>query len=121
MNLNHSSFSVNSFRLFLVKDFLNAAECEHLASALKKQLDEDETASTNQNCDFFSDKLPLLQEIDERLCKLVAIDSSYAEPLLGHYCDAKGSQANVDLHDLPSTIKSDSLRGSRAYAPTIVI
>ena len=118
---NAEKFESESLELFLVKDFLNTAECEYLASALKKQLDADETASTNQNCAIFSDKHPLFQEIDERLCKLVAIDPSYAEPLHGHYCDAKGSQANVDLHDLPSTVNSDNLRGHRAYAVTLYL
>ena len=100
---------------------MNNEECDYLVSALKEQLDEDESISINQNCDFFSDQHPLFQEIDERLCKLVAIDSSYAEPLHGHYCDAKGSQASVDLHDLPSTINSDTLRGHRAYAVTLYL
>ena len=118
---NAEKFESESLELFLVKGFLNTAECEYLASALKEQLDEDETASTNQNCDFFSDKHPLFQEIDERLCKLVAIDPSYAEPLHGHYCDANESQASIDLHDLPSTVNSDNLRGHRAYAVTLYL
>lgn len=118
---NAEKFESESLELFLVKDFLNTSECEYLASALKKQLEEDETASTNQNCDSFSDKHPLFQEIDERLCKLVAIDPSYAEPLHGHYCDANESQASIDLHDLPSTVNSDNLRGHRAYAVTLYL
>ena len=95
---NAEKFESESLALFLVKGFLNTAECEYLASALKKEPHEDDTDSTNQNCDFFSGQHPLFQEIDERLCKLVGIDSSYAEPLHGHYCDAKASQANIDLH-----------------------
>jgi prolyl 4-hydroxylase len=118
---NAEKFESESLELFLVKDFLNTAECEYLASALIEQLDEDEAASTNQNCDSFSDKHPLFQEIDERLCKLVAIDSSYAEPLHGHYCDANESQASIDLYSLPSTVNSDSSRGHRAYAVTLYL
>jgi prolyl 4-hydroxylase len=104
-----------------VKDFLNNAECDYLVSALEEQLDENETVSINQNCDFFSDQHFLFQEIDERLCKLVGIDSSYAEPLHGHYFNAKGSQTSVNLHDLPSTVNSDTLRGHRAYAVTLYL
>ena len=118
---NAEKFESESLELFLVKDFLNTQECNYLVSALMEQLDEDETVSTNQNCDFFSAQHPLFQEIDERLCKLVAIDSSYAEPLHGHYCDAKGSQASVDLHGLPSTVNSDTLRGDRAYSVTLYL
>ena len=118
---NAEKFESESLALFLVKGFLNTAECEYLASALKKEPHEDDTASTNQNCDFFSGQHPLFQEVEERLCKLVGIDSSYAEPLHGHYCDAKASQANIDLHQLPSTINSDSLRGHRAYAVTLYL
>ena len=118
---NAEKFESKSLELFLVKDFLNNEECDYLVSALKEQLDEDESISINQNCDFFSDQHPLFQEIDERLCKLVGIDSSYAEPLHGHYCDARGSQASVDLHHLPSTVNSDTLRGHRAYAVTLYL
>ena len=118
---NAEKFESESLELFLVKGFLNTEECNYLVSALKEQVDEDETASTNQNCDVFSAQHPLFQEIDERLCKLVAIDSSYAEPLHGHYCDAKDSQASVDLHGLPSTVNSDTLRGHRAYAVTLYL
>ncbi|MDA8599336.1 proline hydroxylase [Porticoccaceae bacterium] len=118
---NAERFESEALALFLVKGFLNTAECEYLASALKKEPHEDDTDSTNQNCDFFSGQHPLFQEIDERLCKLVGIDSSYAEPLHGHYCDAKNSQAGVDLHSLPSTVNSDTLRGDRAYAVTLYL
>jgi prolyl 4-hydroxylase len=118
---NAEKFESESLELFLVKDFLNNAECDYLVSALEEQLDENETVSINQNCDFFSDQHFLFQEIDERLCKLVGIDSSYAEPLHGHYFNAKGSQTSVNLHDLPSTVNSDTLRGHRAYAVTLYL
>ena len=118
---NAEKFESESLELFLVKDFLNNEECDYLVSALEEQLDENETVSINQNCDFFSDQHFLFQEIDERLCKLVGIDSSYAEPLHGHYFNAKGSQTSVNLHDLPSTVNSDTLRGHRAYAVTLYL
>jgi len=118
---NAEKFESESLELFLVTDFLSTEECNYLVSALKEKFDEDEAVSTNQNCDFFSDQHPLFQEIDKRLCKLVAINSTYAEPLHGHYCDAKDSQASVDLLGLPSTVNLDTLKGHRAYAVTLYL
>ena len=82
--------------LYVVDDFLTAAECAGIVNLIRAQLrpstisappggSYDTTFRTSRTCDL-SDALPAVAQMDAKICAAVGFDKSLAEPTQGqHY------------------------------------
>ena len=76
---------------YVLDNFLNAGECDHLIEIIKKRLrpstitDEEEGYRTSSTCDMGELDEPLVVDIDRRICSLLGIHPSYAEITQGQY------------------------------------
>ena len=114
---NGQKLDSDTLQLFTVDKFLHTSECKAIAAEIKQTLgarvlnniDTDQGFHQGGVCDLSASSNPLIEEIDQRLCKLIGIDPSYSEPLQGQYYGPDQSlkpytdyleQHEMDPHDV---------------------
>ena len=130
---NGKKLDSEALQVFTVDNFLNAFECEAIAADIKRDLSKvvlnDIKAQRGFHqggfcdvCDFGVNLSPLYDEIEQRICKLIGISSSYSEPLNWQYMGVDQnlkSYANyLEQHEMDN---NDALIGHRTYAVMIYL
>jgi prolyl 4-hydroxylase len=118
--------------VYMVDDFLDAAECGELIAAIKSDLKPSntvagvgaETGRTSSTC-YLTD-VPLASSVHTRLCKLMGINPSYAEPIQGHiYLPDQEYKAHYDWFDPGTesfqTHASDASGGQRTWTALVYL
>jgi prolyl 4-hydroxylase len=127
---NAKHYQSGPLQVFVVHNFLNTEECNSLEAQLFKQLasnglsglQSDQNIRTGGACHFDSQSTGLLQDLERRLCKLIAIDPSYAEPLQGQVWNTD-SNTHVYLNALDQSElnMNAGLPGDRLYAVSVYL
>ena len=94
--------------LYIMDDFLDAAECAGIVKLIRAQLrpstissppggSYDNTFRTSRTCDL-SDALPEVAQLDAKICAAIGFDKSLAEPTQGqHYEIAQVFKTHTDF------------------------
>ena len=105
---NGKPINLESIQLYTVADFLNSDECEHIIAAIESQLRPSELSSfepdnafrTSKTCDLGTIEDSLIQDVDQRICKLLGIDESYSETIQGqHYSVGQEFKPHTDYFE----------------------
>jgi prolyl 4-hydroxylase len=127
---NGQKLDSDALQLFTVENFLNVSECKAIAAEIKQALTA--TALNNADtghgfhqggvCDLSANNNPFIEEIDQRLSKLIGIDVSYSEPLQGQYYGADQTlKPYTDYLEEHEMDHYDELMGHRTYTVMIYL
>ncbi len=118
--------------LYVVEDFLNIGECTELISAIKADSHPSATVGgpgaltgrTSSTC--YLKEVPLAASVHSRLCKLMGINPSFAEPLQGHlYYPGQEYREHYDWFEPGSesfeTHASDARGGQRTWTVLVYL
>lgn len=103
-------FPSSRLDLFIVKDFLNAPECEELVALIEAEhrpstiadFTGDDAFRTSSTCDL-SSQIPVVAMLAQKLSQSSGIDLAYAEPLQGQrYEVGQEFKAHTDTFELGS-------------------
>ena len=120
----------DALQLFTVENFLNANECKAIAAEIKQSLSATalNEVKTSHNfdqggaCDLSASNNPLVKDVDQRLCKLIGIDASYAESLQGQYYGSDQTlKPYTDYLEQHEMDHNDELLGHRSYTLMIYL
>lgn len=113
--------------IYVLDDFLNQEECEKLIRLIQSRLRPSEIAATSINnsynsfrtsrtCDLGHLENFFIQEIDERICRMIGIDASYSEVIQGQYYDVgQEFKAHTDYFEADQFQAYAAVRGQRTY------
>ncbi len=90
---NAERFDSEQIELYTLKDFLNKEECEKIIALINKKKqpsalsshEADQAFRTSSTCHLGKMDDDFMSEIDQRICKLIGIHSSYSETIQGQY------------------------------------
>ena len=82
----------------------------------------DATFRTSSTCDLGYIENDFLKNIDNKICELVGIESSYGETLQGqHYLIGQEFKAHTDYFEGSQLVEHDKGRGQRTYTVMIYL
>ncbi len=121
---NSQKLSTKLAEFYVIEDFLNAQECEQLIKLIRSRLrpstitnqNGDKNFRTSSTCDLgtFNDKF--MQSIDDRICRMIGLDSSYSEVIQGQYYDVgQEFKAHTDYFEAVEYEKFARDHGQRTY------
>ncbi|MBL4674517.1 MAG: 2OG-Fe(II) oxygenase [Arenicella sp.] len=90
---NGEQFQSDKIELYTLQEFLTESECKNIIAAIKSKLrpselsshENDKSYRTSQTCDLEYLDDGFSNSLDVRVCKLLGVDPSYAEPIQGQY------------------------------------
>jgi FkbH-like protein len=112
--------------IYLLDDFLNQQECERLTALTKSRLspsvitqhDGKVTSNsyrTSSTCHLSNIDDPLVRDIEDRICRTIGVDASYAEGIQGqYYLIGQEFKPHTDYFEQDQARPDDS-RGQRTY------
>lgn len=111
--------------LYIVDNFLSQEECskivdimcEHLEfSTLTNDLEPDQYYRTSKTCNLSQLNNPFIDEIDQRICRYLGINSHFTEGLQAqYYTVGEEFKAHTDYFEAVDWEKHCSVQGQRSY------
>ena len=127
---NGRRLNSESMQLFTVENFLNQHECEHMIAAIGSQLRPSELSSfevdnsfrTSETCDLETTADPLIQDIDQRICRLLGVDESYSEAIQGQYYSlGQEFKPHTDYFEEQEMMEYGASTGQRTFTVMIYL
>ena len=127
---NGKPFNSDSIQLYTVENFLNNHECEHIIAAIESQLRPSELTSfeadtafrTSRTCDLGTIEDSLIEEVDQRICKLLGVDESYSEGIQGqHYSVGQEFKPHTDYFEEHEIAEHGAKMGQRTFTVMIYL
>lgn len=127
---NGKQFNAESVQLYTVENFLNSHECQHIIAAIESQLrpselssfEADNTFRTSRTCDLGTIEDSLIEEIDQRICKLLGVDESYSEAIQGqHYSVGQEFKPHTDYFEEHEINEHGAEMGQRTFTVMIYL
>jgi prolyl 4-hydroxylase len=128
--LNGKRLPSDSLQLFTLEHFLSNHECQHVITAIKSALrpstlssDEiDSTFRTSKTCDLGNLHDAVIQDIDQRICRLLGIDESYSEPIQGQYYEVgQEFKPHTDYFEAHEMASHGSTMGQRTFTVMVYL
>jgi len=127
-----NNVSVNSHKIDLrtVDNFLSPQECEKIITTIKSKLRPSQVSAfeinknvrTSQTCDLGRLDDPFIENIDDRICKLIGIDKAYSEVIQGQYYEVgQEFKAHTDFFDPHEFDTHCETQGQRTYTVMIYL
>jgi len=113
-----------------VENFLTSEECEKIISRIKPKLRPSEVSDfqidsnvrTSRTCDLGRLNDPFIQDIDDRICKLIGINGAYSETIQGQYYEVgQEFKAHTDFFDPDEFDTHCHTFGQRSYTVMIYL
>lgn len=113
-----------------IDDVLTTEECEEIIARIKPKLRPSEVADfqidnkvrTSRTCDLGRLDDPFIKNIDERICKLIGINSAYSEPIQGQYYEVgQEFKAHTDFFDPHEFDTHCRISGQRTFTVMIYL
>lgn len=127
---NAVSFDSRKIDLRTLDNFLTAEECNKVITRIKPKLRPSEVSDfevnsdvrTSKTCDLGRLDDPFIEDIDNRICKLLGINSAYSEPIQGQYYEVgQEFKAHTDFFD-PHEYDTHCLTsGQRTYTVMVYL
>ena len=127
---NGKPFNSDSIQLYTVENFLNNHECKHIIAAIESQLRPSELSSfeadsafrTSRTCDLGTIEDALIEEVDQRICRLLGIDESYSEGIQGqHYSLGQEFKPHTDYFEEHEIAEHGAEMGQRTFTVMIYL
>ena len=127
---NSTRFGTDALAIYSVEEFLNQEECDYMIAAIISELrpsqlssfESDNTFRTSKTCDLGSLNDSLIQEIDQRICKLLGIDESYSEAIQGQYYEVgQEFKPHTDYFEEHEMASHDNGMGQRTFTVMIYL
>ena len=127
---NAKRLGSDHFSIYQVEDFLNPEECSHVVSVIQSQLrpselssfESDTTFRTSKTCDLGDLEDPLIQDIDQRICRLLGIHESYSESIQGQYYEVgQEFKPHTDYFEEHEIQNHDHGMGQRTFTVMIYL
>ena len=127
---NSKNYHSGSLNVFVVDNFLNNRECQQLESELVRRMTEtalsglqsDQQVTIDGICFLDCETASLSREIDQRLCKLIAIHPSYGEPLQGEiWSNERNNHLYLKALETAELNPDSSQPGDRIYAVSVYL
>lgn len=127
---NSRTYHEDKLDLRTVDNFLNADECKKIVELIKTKLRPSEISNfevnkkfrTSRTCDLGEFENDFIDEIDERICKLVGIDPAYSEVTQGQYYEVgQEFKAHTDFFEKSEFDLHCSEFGQRTYTVMIYL
>ena len=127
---NAVSLDSNLIDLRTVDNFLSADECNELIEKIKSKLRPSSVANfqvdsqvrTSRTCDLGQMNDSFIEDIDQRICKLLGIHGAYSEVLQGqHYEVGQEFKAHTDFFEPHEFKQHCSVHGQRTYTVMIYL
>ena len=121
---NAQRYNSDKVELYLLEDFLNKSECQKVVGLIKSKLQPstisgqapDPYFRTSRTCHLGKMDAPFMQEIDQRICKILGIDPSYAEVIQGQYYQVgQEFKAHTDYFEVNEMETYGGKAGQRTY------
>lgn len=127
-----NAVSIDSHKIDLrsIDNFLTPEECVKIISRIKPKLRPSEVSDfqidtsvrTSQTCDLGRLNDPFIQDVDDRICKLIGINSDYSESIQGQYYEVgQEFKAHTDFFDLDEFDTHCHTFGQRTYTVMIFL
>ena len=130
-DIDHENLKDVPAEIYKVHNFLNNEECDQIIKEIKSKLrpstiassgEYDATFRTSSTCDLGYMENDFLKNIDNKICELVGIESSYGETLQGqHYLIGQEFKAHTDYFEGSQLVEHDKGRGQRTYTVMIYL
>ena len=113
-----------NIELYTLENFLNKAECEKIIALInqKKQPsklsshEQDQYFRTSSTCHLGQIDSSFISEIDDRICKMIGIDSSFSEVIQGQYYETgEEFKPHTDYFEAHEMSTHGALMGQRTY------
>ena len=127
---NAERLSSEKLELYTLDNFLNHQECEKIIDLILTKLrpsglssfEADDSFRTSRTCDLGTLDDSFMEDIDNRICRLMGIDSSYSEVVQGQYYEV-GQQfkAHTDYFELSEFAEHGGKMGQRTYTMMIYL
>lgn len=93
VNCKLQKIKADNIDLFVARKFLSEFECEKITEIIRSKLypsqlaknSTDKSFRTSSTCDLGLIKEELVHDIDQRICKIVNVNSSFSESMQGQY------------------------------------
>lgn len=127
---NGEQINSELIQLYTVEHFLNSDECGHIIAAIESQLRPSELSSfeadtafrTSKTCDLGTIEDTLINDVDERICKLLGIDPSYSEAIQGqHYSTGQEFKPHTDYFEEHEISEHGAEMGQRTFTVMIYL
>lgn len=127
-----NALKLNSSKLemYALAQFLTPDECERIVANIRTKLrpselsskESDKSYRTSRTCDLGTLDDAFIQDIDNRICKLVGIDPSYSEVIQGQLYDVgQEFKAHTDYFEKKEMPEHGALMGQRTYTVMIYL
>ena len=111
--------------MYLLPGFLTKNECEKVTRIIKQKLrpstianknEPDEKFRTSRTCDLGIMGDDFIEDIDQRICKTIGINSTYSEILQGQYYEqSQEFKSHTDYFEGEAFDEFASIEGQRTY------
>ncbi|WP_409432246.1 prolyl hydroxylase family protein [Litorimonas sp. RW-G-Af-16] len=127
---NAKTINASKIDLRTVDNFLTPEECASIIARIKPKLrpsqvsdfQVDSNVRTSQTCDLGRLDDPFIEDIDERICKLIGINKAYSEVIQGQYYQVgQEFKAHTDFFDLHEVETHCQVFGQRTYTVMIYL
>lgn len=127
---NAERIASDQLELYTVKNFLNQQECEQIIELIASKLrpsslssyESDSSYRTSRTCDLGTLNDVFMGDIDNRICQIMGIDSSYSETVQGQFYEV-GQQfkAHTDYFEPHEIGEYGGQMGQRTYTMMIYL
>jgi len=127
---NSRKLPSSKLEIYTLNNFLNKQECEKIIDLISTKLrpsglssfEADNSFRTSRTCDLGTLDDPFMEDIDNRICQIIGIDSSYSEVVQGQYYET-GQQfkAHTDYFELNEIVKYGGQMGQRTYTMMVYL
>lgn len=127
---NAENLSCENLELYTVDNFLNKQECDKIIDLILSKLrpselshyESDSDFRTSSTCDLGTLNDSFMEDIDNRICRMIGIDSSYSEVVQGQYYEV-GQQfkAHTDYFEPHEVNEYAGEMGQRTYTMMIYL
>jgi len=116
--------------LYTLEKFLDEDECGKIVQLIRSSLnpsslssyEEDSSYRTSRTCDLAQLQNPFVEEIDDRICKIMGIHSSYSEAIQGQYYEVgEEFKAHTDYFEAHEMQEHGGQMGQRTFTVMIYL
>lgn len=116
--------------LYTLEDFLDEDECAQFVQLIRSSLkpsglssyEKDSSYRTSRTCDLAQLQNPFVKEVDDRICKIMGIHSSYSEAIQGQYYEVgEEFKAHTDYFEAHELQEHGAEMGQRTFTVMIYL
>ena len=122
---------LDGIELYILEDFLDAGECEHIIartlgclrpSTITRDDEPDQYFRTSNTCDLGLLDDEVIKKIDLRICAMIGLDPAHSEVLQGqHYEVGQEFKAHTDYFEEDELAEYGGEAGQRSYTVMIYL